>query len=339
MSELNHIALKIVSNYKGILAADESIPSMVKKFDSINVKSNPENRLNYREILFSADGMKNCIGGVILFDETIKQITSSGTSIPDLIQNSGTIIGIKVDMGLKEHPDSSEEKVTEGLEGLKERLKEYYRMGARFTKWRALLNISEKYPSEIAIRSNANTLAKYAALVQESNMVPIVEPEVLMDGDHDINKCYEVTAKVLTACYAELKLHNVDLKGTLLKPNMVLPGTLSQNRSSTEEIAKMTLKCLKENVPSEVPGIAFLSGGQSEIEATRNLNEINKINDTNFVFTFSYGRALQQSALKYWGKNQGDITNTQNIFNHRAKMNSLSTSGRWTEDLDKIIIQ
>ena len=337
MLELNQTALKIVSNDKGILAADESNPSMIKKFDSINVKSNPENRLNYREILFSADGMKNYIGGVILFDETIKQITSSGTSIPDLIQNSGTIIGIKVDMGLKEHPDSSEEKVTEGLEGLKERLEEYYKMGARFTKWRALLNISEKYPSEIAIQSNANTLAKYAALVQESNMVPIVEPEVLMDGDHDINKCYEVTAKVLTACYAELKLHNVDLKGTLLKPNMVLPGTLSQNRNSTEEIAKMTLKCLKENVPSEVPGIVFLSGGQSEIEATRNLNEINKINDTNFVFTFSYGRALQQSALKYWGKNQGDITNTQNIFNHRAKMNSLSTSGRWIEDLDKII--
>ena len=339
MSELNQTALKIVSNDKGILAADESNPSMIKKFDSINVKSNPENRLKYREILFSADGMKNYIGGVILFDETIKQITSSGTSIPDLIQNSGTIIGIKVDMGLKEHPDSSEEKVTEGLEGLKERLEEYYKMGARFTKWRALLNISEKYPSEIAIQSNANTLAKYAALVQESNMVPIVEPEVLMDGDHDINKCYQVTAKVLTACYAELKLHNVDLKGTLLKPNMVLPGINSQNRSNAEEIAKMTLKCLKENVPSEVPGIAFLSGGQSEIEATRNLNEINKINDTNFVFTFSYGRALQQSALKYWGKNQGDITNTQNIFNHRAKMNSLSTSGRWTEDLDKIIIQ
>ena len=339
MSELNQTALKIVSNDKGILAADESNPSMIKKFDSINVKSNPENRLKYREILFSADGMKNYIGGVILFDETIKQITSSGTSIPDLIDNSGTIIGIKVDMGLKEHPDSSEEKVTEGLEDLKERLEEYYKLGARFTKWRALLNISEKYPSEIAIQSNANTLAKYAALVQESNMVPIVEPEVLMDGDHDINKCYEVTAKVLAACYAELKSHNVDLKGTLLKPNMVLPGTLSQNRNSTEEIAKMTLKCLKENVPSEVPGIAFLSGGQSEIEATRNLNEINKINDTNFVFTFSYGRALQQSALKYWGKNQGDITNTQNIFNHRAKMNSLSTSGRWTEDIDKIIIQ
>jgi len=337
MSELNQTVLKIVSNNKGILAADESTPSMLKKFDSIGVKSNPENRLKYREILFSAEGMKNYIGGVILFDETIKQITSSGVSIPDLIDKSGTIVGIKVDMGLKNHPDSPEEKVTEGLEGLKERLEEYYKMGARFTKWRALLNISEKYPSEIAIQSNANTLAKYAALVQESNMVPIVEPEVLMDGDHDINKCYEITAKVLRACYAELQSHNVDLKGTLLKPNMVLPGTNSQNRSSTEEIAKMTLKCLKENVPSEVPGIAFLSGGQSEIEATRNLNEINKINDTNFVFTFSYGRALQQSALKYWGKNQEDITNTQNIFNHRAKMNSLSTSGSWTEDLDKII--
>ena len=337
MSELNQTALKIVSNGKGILAADESNPSIEKKFDSINVKSTPENRLKYREILFSADGMKNYIGGVILFDETIKQITSSGVSIPDLIDKSGTIVGIKVDMGLKGHPNSPEENITEGLGGLKERLEGYYKLGARFTKWRALLKISETYPSEIAIQSNANTLAKYASLVQESNMVPIVEPEVLMDGDHDINRCYEITAKVLTSCYAELKSLNVDLQGTLLKPNMVLPGTNSQNRSSTEEIAKMTLKCLKENVPSEVPGIAFLSGGQSEIEATRNLNEINKINDTNFVFTFSYGRALQQSALKYWGKNQEDITNTQNIFNHRAKMNSLSTSGSWTENLDKII--
>ena len=244
-----------------------------------------------------------------------------------------------MDTGAKKLAGSPEEKITEGLDGLRERLAEYYNLGARFTKWRAVYNISDQYPSELAIKSNAHALARYAALVQEAKMVPIVEPEVLMDGDHDINKCYEITAKVLTACYAELQSHNVDLKGTLLKPNMVLPGTNSQNRSSTEEIAKMTLKCLKENVPNEVPGIAFLSGGQSEIEATRNLNEINKINDTNFIFTFSYGRALQQSALKYWGKNQEDITNTQNIFNHRAKMNSLSTSGRWTEDLDKIIIQ
>ena len=335
MLELNQIALKIVSSGKGILAADESSGTMTKRLDSVNVESNPENRLKFRETLFSAKGMENFIGGVILFDETIKQITSSGTSIPDLIQNSGTIIGIKVDMGLKEHPDSSEEKVTEGLEGLKERLEEYYKMGARFTKWRALLNISEKYPSEIAIQSNANTLAKYAALVQESNMVPIVEPEVLMDGDHDINKCYEITAKVLTACYAELKSLNVDLKGTLLKPNMVLPGTNSQNRSSTEEIAKMTLKCLKENVPSEVPGIAFLSGGQSEEEAAKNLNSINLINDTNFVMTYSYGRALQQSALKFWSKDINNIKGTQDTFNHRAKMCSLAAQGKWSEDIEK----
>jgi len=225
------------------------------------------------------------------------------------------------------------------LDGLRERLAEYYELGARFTKWRAVYNISEKYPSELAIKSNAHALARYAALVQEANMVPIVEPEVLMEGDHDINKCYEVTAEVLKECYKELKLHNVNLNGTILKPNMILPGNISKIKSSVEDIAKMTLKCLKENVPSEVPGIAFLSGGQTEIEATQNLNEINKINDTNFAMTFSYGRALQQSALKHWGKNQEDILNIQKIFNHRAKMNSLSTSARWTEDLDKLNIQ
>ena len=339
MLELNQIALKIVSNGKGILAADESSGTMTKRLDSVNVKSNPENRLKFREVLFSANGIEKFIGGVILFDETIKQSVKSGKSIPELINQSGAVIGIKVDGGLKALASSSEEKITDGLDGLRERLVVYYKLGARFAKWRAVYNISEKYPSKLAIKSNANTLARYAALVQEANMVPIVEPEVLMEGDHDISKCYEVTAKVLTDCYNELKLHNVDLKGTILKPNMILPGTMSQNKSSTGEIAKMTLKCLKENVPSEVPGIAFLSGGQKEIEATQNLNEINKINDTNFVLTFSYGRALQQSALQYWGKNQEDIVNTQKIFNHRAEMNSLSTSGTWTEDLDKLNIQ
>ena len=337
MLELNQIALKIVSNGKGILAADESSGTMTKRLDSINVKSNPENRLKFRETLFSANGMENFIGGVILFDETIKQSTKSGKSIPELINQSGAVIGIKVDTGTTILAGSPGEKVTEGLDGLRERLIEYYKLGARFTKWRAIYEISEKYPSELAIKSNAHALARYAALVQEANMVPIVEPEVLMDGDHDINKCYEVTAKVLKECYKELKLHNVNLKGTILKPNMILPGNKSKNKSSTEEIAKMTLKCLKENVPSDVPGIAFLSGGQTEIEATQNLNEINKINDTNFAMTFSYGRALQQSALQYWGKNQDDIVNIQKIFNHRAKMNSLSTSARWTEDLDKLM--
>ncbi len=339
MLKLNQIALKIVSNGKGILAADESSGTMTKRLDSVNVKSNPENRLKFRETLFSANGMENFIGGVILFDETIKQITKSGKSIPELINQSGAVIGIKVDVGAKALANSPDEKVTEGLDRLRERLGEYYKLGARFTKWRAIYNISEKYPSELAIISNAQALARYAALVQEANMVPIVEPEVLMEGDHDINKCYEVTAKVLNECYNELKLHNVNLKGTILKPNMILPGNKSINKSNTEEIAKMTLKCLKENVPSEVPAIAFLSGGQTEIEATQNLNEINKINDTNFVMTFSYGRALQQSALKYWGKNQNDIVNIQKIFNHRAEMNSLSTLARWSENLDKLNIQ
>jgi len=292
-------------------------------------------------LLITAKGMEEYIGGVIMFDETLRQSTTCSEKIlfPEHLKLKGVVPGIKVDKGAKNLAGFDNEKVTEGLDGLRERLAEYYELGARFTKWRAVYNISEKYPSELAIKSNAHALARYAALVQEANMVPIVEPEVLMEGDHDINKCYEVTAKVLKECYKELKLHNVNLNGTILKPNMILPGNKSKNKSSTEEIAKLTLKCLKENVPSEVPGIAFLSGGQTEIEATQNLNEINKINDTNFAMTFSYGRALQQSALKHWGKNQEDIMNIQKIFNHRAKMNSLSTSARWTEDLDKLNIQ
>jgi fructose-bisphosphate aldolase class I len=308
---------------------------MTKRLSSVNVKSTSENRLKFRETLFSADGMKSHIGGVILYDETIKQKTSSGKSIPDLIKSFGSIPGIKVDTGAKKLAGSSEEKVTEGLDGLRERLAEYYKLGARFTKWRAVYSISDKYPSELAIKSNAHALARYTALVQEAKMVPIIEPEVLMDGDHDIIKCYEVTSKVLKECYKELKLHNVNLKGTILKPNMILPGNNSKNKTSTVEIAKMTLKCLKENVPKDVPGIAFLSGGQTEIEATQNLNEINKINDTNFLMSFSYGRALQQSALKSWSKNIKDIDKTQKIFNHRSKMNGLSTSAKWSMDLEK----
>jgi len=304
---------------------------------SVNIESTAENRLKFRETLFSSEGMKNYIGGVILYDETIKQKTSSGKTIPELIENSGSVPGIKVDTGAKKLAGSPEEKITEGLDGLRERLVEYYKLGARFTKWRAVYNISEKYPSELAIKSNAHALARYAALVQEAKMVPIVEPEVLMDGSHNIMKCYEVTAEVLKECYKELKLHNVNLKETILKPNMILPGNKSKNKSNTMEIAKMTLKCLKENVPSNVPGIAFLSGGQTEIEATQNLNEINKINDTNFIMSFSYGRALQQSALKNWAKNIKDTSNTQKIFNHRSKMNGLSTSAKWSMDLEKQI--
>jgi len=337
MSEIEKIAKQILAKGKGILAADESTGTMTKRLSSVNVESTNQNRLRFREILFSAEGMKNYIGGVILYDETIKQKSSSGKTIPELIKSFGSVPGIKVDTGAKKLASSPEEKITEGLDGLRERLTEYFSLGARFTKWRAVYNISEKYPSELAIKSNAHALARYAALVQEAKMVPIVEPEVLMDGEHDINKCYQVTAKILKECYKELNLHKVNLKGTILKPNMILPGTRSQNKSNSSEIAKMTLKCLKENVPSEVPGIAFLSGGQTEIEATQNLNEINKINDTSFVMSFSYGRALQQSALKKWAKNIKDANSTQIIFNHRSKMNGLSTSAKWSMDLEKKI--
>ena len=337
MSEIEKIAKQIVAKGKGILAADESTGTMTKRLNSVNVESTSENRLKFRETLFSAEGMKNYIGGVILYDETIKQKTSSGKTVPELIKSFGSIPGIKVDTGAKILAGSTEEKITEGLDGLRDRLIGYYKLGARFTKWRAVYNISNQYPSELAIKSNAHALGRYASLVQEANMVPIVEPEVLMDGDHNINKCYEITAKVLQECYRELKLNNVNLGGTILKPNMILPGNKSKEKNNTSEIAKMTVKCLKENVPAEVPGIAFLSGGQTETEATQNLNEINKNNDTNFIISFSYGRALQQGALKNWGKNIKDYSNTQKIFNHRSKMNSLSTLANWSIDLEKQI--
>ncbi len=335
MSQLNNIALKILSNGKGILATDESTGTMTKRLDAVNVKSTPENRLLFRETLFSSEGMKKCIGGVILYDETIKQTTNSKKTIPELISSSGAVPGIKVDTGAKVLANSPNEKITEGLDGLRDRLKKYYKLGARFTKWRGVYIISEKYPSSLAISSNAHALAKYSALVQESGMVPIVEPEVLMDGNHDAENCLKKTSKVIKKCFDELLLNKVDLKGVILKPNMILPGSNSKQKLSTKEIAEMTLECLKKNVPSEVPGIAFLSGGQSEEEATKNLNSINKINDSNFLMTFSYGRALQQSALKYWAKNQNDTEGTQKIFNHRANMCSLASKGEWTEEIEK----
>jgi fructose-bisphosphate aldolase class I len=279
--------------------------------------------------------MKSCIGGVILFDETIKQKTTQGPSIPEMISKNGAVPGIKVDKGAKVLAGSSEETVTEGLDGLRERLKEYYNLGARFTKWRAVYKIEEGLPTSQSIKSNAHALARYAALVQEAKMVPIVEPEVLMDGSHDIDKCYQVTTDVLNECYNELALHRVDLKGTVLKPNMIVPGSKCSNKTSSEEIAKKTLDCLKKNVPEDVPGIAFLSGGQPEIEASKNLNEINKINDTNFLITFSYGRGLQASALKAFGKNLNDMKKIQEVFAHRAKMNGLSSKGEWSENLEK----
>ncbi|MDC0164129.1 fructose-bisphosphate aldolase class I [Candidatus Pelagibacter bacterium] len=335
---LNEIARKMCARGKGILAADESTGTIAKRFKSINVENSEKNRLNFRQTLFNASAMKDYIGGVILFDETIKQKTTLGPTIPELISNNGAIPGIKVDKGAKLLAGSSDETITEGLDGLRERLKEYYNLGARFTKWRAVYKITEKFPSPQSIKSNAHALARYAALVQEANMVPIVEPEVLMDGSHDINKCYNVTTNVLNECYNELEIHKVDLRGTVLKPNMIIPGSECKDKSSSKEIAKKTLDCLKKNVPIEVPGIAFLSGGQSEIESSKNLNEINKINDSNFLITFSYGRGLQASALKEFGKKKDNIESIQKSFNHRAKMNGLSSKGEWSEDLEKVSV-
>jgi fructose-bisphosphate aldolase class I len=334
MTELNNIALKILENGKGILAADESTVTMTKRLDSVNVPSTPENRLLFRETLFSSSHMTDCIGGVILYDETIKQTSSNKNKIPELISDMGSYPGIKVDTGAKVLAGSPDEKITEGLDGLRERLKEYYKIGAKFTKWRGVYNISKDHPSKLSIQSNAHALARYSALVQECGMVPIVEPEVLMDGDHSEKDCYEKTSEVIKKCFEELILHKVDLKGIILKPNMILAGNKSITKISNEEVAKLTLKCLENSVPSEVPGIAFLSGGQSEIEATENLNLINKLNKTNFILSYSYGRALQQSALKFWSKNIKDIEGTQKVFNHRAKMNTLAAQGKWSKEIE-----
>ena len=334
MSELNKIALKILEKGKGILAADESTGTMTKRLEAVNVPSTPENRLLFRESLFSAPSMTECIGGVILYDETIKQMSSKKNKIPELISKMGAAPGIKVDTGAKVLAGSPDEKITEGLDGLRDRLKEYYNLGAKFTKWRGVYSISKNYPSKLSIQANAHALARYSALVQECNMVPIVEPEVLMDGEHSAKECYQKTSDVIKKCFEELILHNVDLRGIILKPNMILAGNKAKDKISNEEVAKLTLECLKNSVPSEVPGIAFLSGGQSEIEATENLNLINKYNNTDFIMSYSYGRALQQSALKFWAKDIQNIDGTQKVFNHRAKMNTLAAQGKWSKDLE-----
>jgi fructose-bisphosphate aldolase class I len=278
--------------------------------------------------------MRDCIGGVILYDETINQKSSGGKAIPAMISKTGAVPGIKVDTGAKDLANSSDEKVTEGLDGLRERLKKYYELGARFTKWRGVYSIGEKYPSKLAINSNAHALARYSALVQECEMVPIVEPEVLMDGEHSAEDCLIKTSEVIQKCFEELIVHKIDLTGIILKPNMILAGNKSKNKITNEEVASKTLECLKKSVPKEVPGIAFLSGGQSEIEATENLNLINKSNDTDFIMTYSYGRALQQSALKFWSKDIKNIEGTQNVFNHRARMNTMAAQGKWSSELE-----
>jgi len=331
---LEEIAKKMCAKGTGILAADESTGTMNKRLTSVGVECTDENRLNFRETLFTSGAMKNYIGGVILFDVTIREKTSTGISIVELIEKNNSVVGIKVDKGTKKLAGSPDETITDGLDGLRERLSEYYKLGARFTKWRAVYSIGKNYPSVQSIKSNAHALARYAALVQEANMVPIVEPEVLMEGDHDIDTCYNVTTDVLNECFNELTIQKVSLKGIVLKPNMILPGFKNSKKITSEEIAKKTFDCLKKNVPSDVPGIAFLSGGQSEQEATNNLNAINKINDTNFLITYSYGRALQQSALKTWSKEMSNTKAIQDVFNHRAKMNGLASKGEWSQALE-----
>ena len=334
MSELNSIALKIISSGKGILATDESTGTMTKRLESVNVTSNSENRLKFRNILFNSEAMKTCVGGVILYDETIKQKVGSQT-ISEIISKTEAIPGIKVDTGAKTLSSSKEEKITEGLDGLREKLNEYYNLGARFTKWRGVYKITETLPSKVAISTNAHALARYSSLAQEARMVPIVEPEVLMDGSHNSQECLKKTSEVIKKCFEELILQKVDLKGIILKPNMILPGTDSNEKTNPEQVAELTLKCLNESVPKEVPGIAFLSGGQSEIQATENLNMINIKNNTDFIMTYSYGRALQKNALKYWSNNQEDIKGTQEIFNHRAKMCTLAAKGQWNKEFEK----
>ena len=334
--DIKKIAKQMVAKGKGILAADESTGTMTKRLQSVNVESTSENRLNFRNTLFSSPKISDYISGVILFDETIRQKVN-GKSISEILNEKNILPGIKVDKGAKKLALSKDETITEGLDGLRERLKEYYELGARFAKWRAVYKISEKnnLPSKESIKANSHALGRYSALVQEANMVPIVEPELLMDGKHNINVCNDVTSMILEETFYQLANNNVDVEGIVLKPNMILNGSESNTKNNPSEVAKLTLNCLKKNVPSGVPGIAFLSGGQSEFEATMNLNEINKVNDSKFAFTFSYGRALQQSALKTWAKDLKDTKSVQHAFEERAKMNSLAAQGKWNKELEK----
>ena len=332
-NSLSETASYIVSEGKGILAADESNPTCTKRFDSIGVESTEETRRDYRELLFRSEGMKGNIGGVILFDETIRQSAADGTSLVDVITSQGCLPGIKVDKGLQQIGDSGE-SLTQGLEGLDERLKEYYELGAKFTKWRAVINIGEDMPSSEAISANMEALADYAKIVQNNNMVPMVEPEVLMDGNHSIDDCFEATSRCLDALFTYLLEKGVDIKGTILKPNMVTSGSNYSDQADVEEVARKTIDCLKAYVPDDLPGITFLSGGQSDIDATAHLDAMNKIGGFNWKLSFSYGRALQQPALKAWMGKIENSTLAQQALSHRALMNKLASEGKWDYSLE-----
>ena len=334
LNTLEEIAKYIVSDGKGILAADESNPTCGKRFDSIGVESTESNRRDYREMLFRSSGMKDNIGGVILFDETMRQNAQDGTPLVDLIKNQGALPGIKVDKGLAPLDSSPEETLTQGLDGLDERCKEYLTLGAKFTKWRAVIKISDDIPTDGCIQANMEALAKYAKIVQDNNMVPMVEPEVLMDGNHSIEKCYEVTSKSLKMLFKSLKDEGVNIGGTILKPNMVTSGSIAESQASIQKVAEMTVQCLKENVPSDLPGITFLSGGQSDVNATAHLDAMNKIGGFSWKLSFSYGRALQQPSLKAWLGKEENITKAQEALSHRALMNKLAANGAWNLDLE-----
>jgi len=337
LADLNKVALAMVAPGKGILAADESSGTIKKRFDAINVASTEESRRDYREMLFrSGEAMARHISGVILYDETIWQNAKDGTPLVKIIEQSGAIPGIKVDEGTQALPNCPGELITVGLDKLAERLKKYYERGARFAKWRAVINIDkDTIPSMTAIRANAHALGRYAALCQDAQIVPIVEPEVLMDGDHDIDRCYEMSQRVLNRTFQELRIQRVALEGMVLKPNMVVPGKKSPKQASVEEVAEKTVRLLKNCVPAAVPGIAFLSGGQSDEEATAHLNAMNRIGGLPWHLTFSYGRALQAAPLKAWSGKAENVAAGQRAFSHRARMNSLASQGQWKADLEK----
>jgi fructose-bisphosphate aldolase class I len=335
--ELKAIAESIVADDKGILAADESTGTIKKRFDVIGVESTEESRRAYRNLLFTTAGFEEFVGGVILYDETIRQSADDGTPFAELLTSKGVVPGIKVDLGAKPLAGAPGETVTEGLDGLRERLADYYELGARFAKWRATLSVGERMPSRYCVRVNAQALARYAALCQEAGIVPIVEPEVLMDTDHSIDACYEATARTLQALYAELAVQRVDLEGTLLKPNMVIPGKGNADQASPERIARATLDCVRRHVPAVVPGIVFLSGGQSEVEATVNLDAINRLDGRVWPLSFSYGRALQASALQAWRGAPEQVEAGQAAFLHRARCNAAAAGGRYSAELEELV--
>ncbi|MGE0564288.1 MAG: class I fructose-bisphosphate aldolase [Pseudolabrys sp.] len=336
LAELNKVAEAMVAPGKGILAADESSGTIKKRFDAIGVESTEDNRRDYREMMFrTTDAMMNHISGVILYDETIWQKAKDGTPLVDVIRKAGSIPGIKVDEGTKPLPNCPGELITVGLDKLADRLPKYYEQGARFAKWRAVIDIGEGIPSYTAISTNAHALARYAALCQAAQIVPIVEPEVLMDGSHDIDRCYEVTTFMLKETFQQLYYQKVPLEGIVLKPNMAISGKKCAKRAGVEEVAEKTVRMLKNCVPGSVPGIAFLSGGQSDEEATAHLDAMNRIGNLPWKLTFSYGRALQAAPQKTWAGKAENVAAAQRAFSHRAKMNGLATMGQWKSDLEK----